>query len=360
MAGPTSARVNFVMPVQINLPVGGYKVVYRYANGLVERGHKVTVVLPKSLEPRTGVVGEVKNLVWPRIHLMRNPGGITWFPLDPRVKVIFCSDLREKWLPEADFSVATFWRTAPIVNGYSPRMGKKLYLIQHFETFAGTPEDVTATWKLPLDKIVIARWLAAFAESLGENYTYIPNGIDFDEFGIDVPIEGRQKRVGMLFHSDVMKGAWDGINALEVAKERHPDMTAVLYGVQERPWMLPTWIQYVQKATSPQLREIYNSCSIFLHPSWTEGCPAPPAEAMACGACVVAAANDGVLDYLTPGVTGVTARPKQWQELAERLSDVLGDDSLRTAVAHAGSESIRQYTWKRAVDSFEQLLLSKG
>jgi glycosyltransferase involved in cell wall biosynthesis len=349
-------RVNFLLPFPINFPVGGYKVVYRYANGLVDRGHTVRVVLPKSMDPRTGVVGEIKNRLWPKLHVLRNPGGITWFPLDPRVELLYRSDLREKWLPEADFSVATFWRTAPILNAYSARMGKKLYLIQHFETFAGSLEEVGATWKLPLHKIVIAKWLEALAGSMGQSCTYIPNGIDFDEFGIDAPIEARPRRVAMLFHSDAIKGAWDGINALELVKERYPDLSVVLFGVQTRPGLIPPWMEYVSNAPSAQVRAIYNSCSVFLHPSWSEGCPAPPAEAMACGAAVVAAANDGVLDYLKPGVNGVTARPKYWLELADRLTEVLGDEPRRIAIAYAGNRSIQEYTWTRAVDSFEKLL----
>jgi glycosyltransferase involved in cell wall biosynthesis len=356
--GERKFRVNFLLPFPSPVPTGGYKVVFQYANHLVERGHDIRVVLPKGLDPRTGAVGELKNLLWSRVHQMRHPVAVTWFKLDPRIKVLRCSDLREKWLPEADFSVATLWRTAPIVSGYSPRMGKKLYLIQHFESFAGSAEDVTATWKLPLEKIVIAKWLAEFAKSLGEKYTYIPNGLDFGEYGIDTPIGERKPRVGMLFHTDVIKGGWDGVNALDVAKQRIPELTAVFFGVQERPWMLPSWIEYVQMATSSQLREIYNSCSVFLHPSWSEGLPAPPAEAMACGAAVVAAANDGVLDYISAGVNGLTARPRYWPELADVLIEALTNEELRVKLAHAGNESIQQYTWKRAADSFEDLLVN--
>jgi glycosyltransferase involved in cell wall biosynthesis len=340
MAG-TSLRVNFLLPVQTNLPVGGYKVVYRYANGLAEKGHRARVVLPKSMQARTGVAGEVK----------------TWFPLDPRVEVVFTSDLREKWLPEADFSVATFWQTAPIVNAYSPRMGKKLYLLQHLETFAGPPADVIGTWKLPLQKIVIAKWLEEFAGSLGETCVRIPNGIDFDEFAIDTPIEQRPKRVAMLYHADVVKGVWDGIHALEVVRQKHPDLSVVFFGVPERPWLLPDWIEYIQNASSSQVRQINNSCRIFLHPSWSEGCPAPPAEAMACGAAIVAAANPGVMDYLVDGENAVTAKPTYWLELADKISNLFDNEEKRIQIAKRGSESIREYTWPRAVDAFEKVLL---
>jgi len=352
-----SLRVNFLLPYEMNLPVGGYKVVYQYSNELVARGHDIRVILPKNLEPRTDVSGEIKNLIWPRVHKLRNPKGITWFPLDPRVQIVLAADLREKWLPEADFSIATFWKTAPFAHGYSERMGKKVYLIQHLETWAGPEADVVNTWKLPLKKIVIAKWLASFADSLGEKCTYIPNGIDFNEYGVDVPIDKRSRRIAMMYNPDFIKGAWDGINALELIHEKYPDVTVVLFGVAARPFMLPLWIQYVQNATAPQLREIYNSCSIFAHPSWTEGWPLPPAEAMTCGAAIVAAANGGVMDYLTADETALTSRPKYWLEFADRIAEFLDDDEKRIRFATKGSQTIRGYTYKRATDSLENLLL---
>lgn len=351
-------RVIFVLPSESNVPIGGYKVVYEYANALVARGHEAAVVLPKLMHARTGPVGEVRNRLWPHLHRHRNPGVVTWFKLDPRVQIVLCADLREKWLPSADFVFATSWRTAPLVAGYSGRLGRKMYLIQQLETFDGTYEEVITTWKLPLHKIVIAKWLRDLAESLREPSSYIPNGINFEEYSLDRPIQGRKPRVAALYHSDYVKACWDGINALELAKEQFPELSAVYFGVRAPREALPSWIEYVRAPLAPQLRQIYNEASIFLHPSWSEGWPLPPAEAMACGAAVVAAANPGVMDYLIPGKTALTARPKYWTELADALIGLLDDDQRRIDVAEAGHADIQQYTWDRATTSFIEALKS--
>jgi len=155
----------------------------------------------------------------------------------------------------------------------------------------------------------------------------------------------------MLYHDGYVKASWDGINAMELAKERAPDLTAVLFGLPARPNGLPSWIEYVQNASASQLREIYNQASIFVHPSWAEGWPMPPAEAMACGAAVVAASNPGIMDYLKPGITGLTCRPKYWTELADAIVNLLTDEPRRVAIAKAGNEDIQQYTWGSAVAS---------
>ena len=78
----------------------------------------------------------------------------------------------------------------------------------------------------------------------------------------------------------------------------------------------------------------------------------PPAEAMACGAAVIAAANPGIMDYLKPNVTGLTSRPKYWTELADNLIALLSDEPRRIEIANAGNADIAQYTWERATNSF--------
>ena len=356
MANSTSYRITFILPHVTNLPIGGYKVVYEFSNELVKRGHRVCIVLPKLMAPESGAISEFKSALRPLKHKLRPLKLVTWFELDPRIEVVYSADLREKWMAPSDFVVATSWRTAAWVAGYSSRMGKKMYLVQHLEVFGGPYDDVVATWKLPLHKMVIAKWLADFATSLGETSSTIRLGVDFDHFGLDKPMANRARQATMLYHDNYIKGCWDGIHALELAKEQMPDLKVVLFGTPARPGELPRWMEYVQNASPSQLREIYNASSVLVHPSWAEGWPMPPAEAMTCGAAVVAAANPGIMDYLKPGVTGLTCRPTYWTELAALITDVLSDEPKRLALAEAGHKDILQYTWDHATDVFLKVL----
>lgn len=53
------------------------------------------------------------------------------------------------------------------------------------------------------------------AKSLGEEAAYIPNGLDGDEFKMDIEPEGRdQKHIRMLYHDAEWKGSADGLKAL--------------------------------------------------------------------------------------------------------------------------------------------------
>src|SRR5215210_4529234 len=188
-------RVTFVLPGYPLHPVGGFRVVYEYANRLAARGHAVTVVHPCDVEPARTLRQRVHRLRWPLLR-RRARGDVPWFPLDPRVRRLAPWRVEPAALPDGDAVVATSWPTAPLVAALPPRTGRGYYLIQHHETWQGDAAAVDATWRLPLHKIVIARWLRDLAQAMGEGdrTTYVPNGMDTELFRITVPPEARPPR----------------------------------------------------------------------------------------------------------------------------------------------------------------------
>ncbi len=348
-------RITFVMPHATNVPIGGYKAVYEFSNGLVERGHEVSVILPWVMDPVPGIASAIKANIRPIMYRFRPPMKVTWFHVDPRVTLKIVSDLRQRWVPEADFVVATSWATAPFVSRYPARCGKKLYLLQHLETFGGPHDEVVATWKLPLQKLTIASWLSDFAKSLGESSIPVRVGVDLDEYGLDVPIAGRGNIVSMLYGDTAVKAGSDGLKALGLVKRKVPDLKVRLFGNSEPP-SLPDWMTYERSVPSNRLRQIYNESSVFVHPSTAEGWPAPPAEAMACGAAVAACANPGVMDYAKPGITAITSKPGDWAELADSITTLLTDLNLRRTIAEAALEDVQQYSWKHAQSRFAEVI----
>lgn len=353
-------RITFILPLYLNYPVGGFKVVYEYANCLQERGHQVTLVHPRQAEPAKSVIEQAKSHLWPlRMH-WRDGTLVPWFSLRPGIRVQLVTDLREKNIPRADAVIATGYNTAFWVDHYAAEKGRKFYLIQHYETWDGNEAEVNRTWKLSLHKIVIAKWLWQIAQGFGETgrTSYIPNGIDFTQFRVTTPLPNRPLRVGMLAHPFAWKGTSDGIAALVEAKKCLPELQAILFGTHPRPTIAPDWIEYKQRPNPAELLELYNSCAVFLHPSWAEGWPLPPAEAMACGCALVAAANPGVQDYSENGITALLAEIKNPLALAECLTAVLTDPALCQRLAETGRAKIAEYTWERAANALEELLLS--
>lgn len=352
-------RITFVLPLYLKHPAGGFKVVYEYANRLQARGHQVTLVHPREVEPQTRWAEQFKEQLWPYRVKLRDRRLVPWFKLHEEIHVKLVTDLREQFIPPGDAIVATAYNTAPWVASYAADKGRKFYLIQHYETWDGAQAEVERTWRLPLHKIVIAKWLRQLAQNFGEaaRVTYIPNGLDFTHFKITTRLATRPLRVGMLAHPEfAWKGTADGLAALELARQQVPELQVILFGTHPRPADLPAWIEYLQKPNAEQLLALYNSCAVFLHPSWAEGWPLPPAEALACGCALVAAANPGVLDYAEDGVTALTAPIQQPAALAQALLAVLKNADLRLRLAEAGHAQIQQYTWERATLAFEAAL----
>jgi len=353
-------KIAFVLPGTGTIPVGGVKVVYEYANHLARKGHQITVVHPARGSSRdASLLDYLKTGIrCLQFSLRKDFRPDSWFQLDPTVKLVWVPNLSSRWISKGDAVIATAWRTAEWVSDYPADRGRRYYLIQHLETWDGSEERVYATWKAPLKKIVIAKWLLDIAKGLGEEAVYIPNGLSADEFQIDIPPDQRDpRRIMMLYHHADWKGSADGIGALLRVREIDPEIKVTLFGVPSRPASLPQWFEYHQQPERSVLRALYNQAAIFLAPSWTEGWPLPPAEAMMCGAAVIATDIGGHREYCLADQTAVLTPPKDPNAMAENLVAVLRDQGRRIRLASAGNEYIQQFTWSRAAGAFEATLI---
>ncbi|MFN6201602.1 MAG: glycosyltransferase family 4 protein [Acidobacteriota bacterium] len=353
-------RITFVLPMFLESPAGGFKVVYEYANRLQRRGHEVTIIHPRHIESPSGLIDQLKRPLWRwRLRWRHRHEPVPWFKLDARVKVRLVSDRRERAIPHGDAIIATAFQTAGPVAGYRAEKGRGFYLIQSYEDWMGNEDEVRATWRLPLQKIVVSRWLERMATRLGvaESTTLIPLGLDFGLFRINRPPgDQRRPRVGMLAHPLPIKGTADGLAALTAVRRDLPEIEAVLFGTEPRPADLPDWIEYHQRPDPTALVEIYNSCRIFLHPSRLEGWGLPAAEAMACGCALVAAHNEGVDEFAVDGQNALLAPVEAPSILAHQLRRLLTDHVLCEELARRGASDIQRFDWERSTGQMEALL----
>jgi glycosyltransferase involved in cell wall biosynthesis len=351
--------VAFLLPGGGLYPVGGFKVVYEYANALADRGWRVSVVHPFAVD-----MGQIhaasllersrRWLGYQRRKLTGNYRPDRWFKVDPTIKLLCTETPDARFLPQADVWVATAWQTAQWVATYR---SAGVYLIQHLETWCGPEAEVMATWKLPLRKVVISNWLRDVAHRLDEPSSYIPNGLNFGAFAMDIAPEERDPHaVAMLCHRSDWKGSTNGLKALETVRGRIPDLKVQMFGLWPCPPDLPRWIEYHENPPQSKLREIYNRAAIFLSPSWAEGWPLPPAEALQCGAALAATDIGGHREYAVHGETALLSPPKDPEALATNVLRLLQDQPLRLRLARQGHQHIQQFTWDRAVTSFESVL----
>lgn len=355
-------RINFLLPGYSDFPIGGYRVVYEYADALAARGHNVGVLFPEYItSPRelNTRFHRVKRGLWrARMRIIRRPL-VSWHRFDRRVRLALVPDLSDHGVPDADVVVATAWNTAVAAARLSQRKGAKYYLVQHYELMHGAKEEVDATWRHPMRKIVISRWLEQIGRELGaSNMRYIPNGIDFDHFRLLTPPRKRPMHIATLNHSQPFKGVSDALAALEMYHERYPRVPVTMFGVPHRGYDIPDWVRYVHNPDQDSLvRDVYNQATVYLGASLSEGFGLPAAEAMACGCAFVGTDIGGFREFATHEKTALLCPPGDRELMCENLVRLTQDVALRFRIQHEGTEHIRQFTWERAANALESYFL---
>ncbi|MHB8289370.1 MAG: glycosyltransferase family 4 protein [Acidimicrobiales bacterium] len=97
------------------------------------------------------------------------------------------------------------------------------------------------------------------------------------------------------------------------------------------------------------LQALYSRSELFVYPSLYEGFGLPPLEAMAVGTPVVASDIPALRETLAGAARLVD--PNDPSCIANEISAVLDDPSLRNALVDAGTERASKYTWQRTTDA---------
>lgn len=157
------------------------------------------------------------------------------------------------------------------------------------------------------------------------------------------------------------------IDAFAMIADAFPDWKLVIVGRGAEESRLKEKIALLPKSVSGRIElagvsddvpSWLRQAHIFCFPSWWEGFPNSLAEAMAHGLPSVGFSQcDGVRDLIRDGVTGFLADGlKDPQSLAEKLSVLMADSSLRQDMGRAALEESRRFEPKTIFDEWEILL----
>ncbi len=344
-------KINIVFANHSKYINGGYKVIYEYSNYLAKKGHDVCIyfMLQKSIRKFN-----VPKFLVPAFCYFLSHYYPRWFDLEKNIHRKGISNSTA--IRDADVSIATAVETAELVSHLGKEKGKKVYFIQDFETWAGSPEFVESTYKLGMHNITISNWLSKIVEeNSGIKPICIKDGIDSAIFNCT---NKRDRGKSLVFHyrSLPYKGADIAIKVIERLKKKFPSM--IVYVVSNEDIShLPDWFVKKQKIKSNEVSEINNVVTVFLCTSRNEGYGLPGLEAMACGCALVSTAYQGVLEYAVDGKNALLAPVDDVDRLVENVTKLFEDDELRERIVHEGLKTAEDLTVINAGKEFEKALI---
>jgi glycosyltransferase involved in cell wall biosynthesis len=361
---------------------GGYKVIFELANGLVDRGHKVTITAlggDHSWFPLKASVNYVKppwliRVLNPLLKLLlkRPARYYEILTLTQKLKLGFEPDLIKALsenTPDCDINIATWFPTAFSVH--RSNKGTPIYFCQDFEELAQErgpyfTQMFHESLYLPLEIITISGWLRDWIK---ENYhkeaVVMADGIDHEIYypRENILKEIKGPKIMGIFRGLTYKGDYDLIKALNIVAERIPDISLIAIGKPEvlkkvfNESEIKFDYQEFSWVSDNKLAHLYSSADLFAFPSHIEGFGLPPLEAMACNTPVVTADCRGVRDYVQDGENAFLVPPKNPESLADAIIKVLSNNGLQEKFKKNGLETAQEFTWKRAVDVFENALI---
>lgn len=350
-------RIQFVL--ESLALTGGVRVVFEHAVRLRARGHQVRLLVPPSRAPW----GTFTSAAWKRYLYERWRGGVAdglrEYQLEDVVST-FDPTVPAQW-PAADASFATAWPTAEWLLAAPPHVGRRLYLVQQYEAWTDDLRDrVDATWRAPLEKVVIAGWLQRLAvERFGSTAQRIPNGVDATRFQLrDGANDVGPATVGMLYDIAPWKGVADGVEALMRVQREDASVRFLLFGRNRLRHTLPRNTRYVREPRQRDLPGLYRQMDVFVNSSHSEGFSLVTLEAMASGCALVATAVGEVPEMGCVGKDYRMVPPHDPAALAAAILALVRDRRELASVAEHGHRLASTYTWERATQALEGILLA--
>ncbi len=193
-----------------------------------------------------------------------------------------------------------------------------------------------------------------------DRFIVVPGAVDTNRF-----FPADEGRVGaaaeparLLYHGrvDRRKGALDFLDALALLRERGVPFHGIVSGIgpdvepcrelAAKHNLGPDIVSFTGYADYDAVPSLYREADVFVSPTYMEGFSNTILEAMASGLPNVSCFAVGVNDCLRNEENGLLTQPGDVPALAESLTRIITDATLRRRIAQAGLEECRRvYSW---------------
>lgn len=349
-------KINFILPFKLRRPAGGFRVMYEYANRLAHVGYQVHLTFPIRTQYMKYRFPYFIRYILSKIEGFKRD---IWFEFDPDITMSYVPEVKDKYVIDADVVIATWWATVLEMGNLSLTKGRKINLIQGFENWEGHENLLYSSYNMNNTvNIVVASYLKKIVEQHTQNRVeLIENGIDNNIYYLKKHIESRQvATVAMMYSPQEIKGSKYGLEALLLVKERIPELKVDLFGISPSPESLPDWIKYSRDPDD--LCALYNSNSIFISNSFTEGFGLVSVESMLCGCALICTDIEGHKEYAFDGETALLAEPGNPDQMANCICKLINDNDSRILLARRGYDYVQRFNWHNALEKMEKVVKS--
>lgn len=344
-------KINFIIP--FTGLTGGLRVVFLYSNYLIEQGHDVICYVPmKSYKFNYSKLKTIKASIG---NTFKRGSRVEWFECNFKIKLV--PVIRDRFIRKADISIATAWPTAMDVYKLSKERGEKVYFIQDYEIWSGKKVDVDKSYRLPINRVVITKWLHnILKERFNADSEIIFNGLDSREFICGEKTTKVKKTILMLYNESPNKGTKEGINILKKIYNKY-DTRVILFGYKKGS-DIPKEFEFYTNPSREFLIKLYQESDIYVFPSKNESWGLPVMEAMA-NKCAVVGNNIGCLAEIgIDNENALIVDNLDYDLMLSKIELLIENESELKRIQNNGYVLAKKFEWSKSFKLFEEYLFN--
>ncbi len=333
--------MKFTFPILTLCKGGAQRMLAEITNGLVERGHDVTILMP--------------------------PQGDVEFDLKAVIIRTSSSSIKEEDYPHSDVIISNYYTIVPEAEKASKKgKGVHIRLSLCYEPVFLPDNHITfPTYHVTSKLMVLSNWQQNLIQLIhGIRGEIVPVGVSssFKNLHIrkpDDPLEIsaviRKPEGGFSWHREQIFL----INHLRIVKERYPHIQMNLFCTPAELASSPELqhlknngqFRFYTPADDIELCYHYNQADIFVNSSTYDSASLPGLEAMKCGAALVTTYAGGNSDYCKHEETCLLSYRYE-SNLSNDITRLIKDSKLRCLLASRGEKEALNWTWDRSLQAF--------
>jgi len=152
------------------------------------------------------------------------------------------------------------------------------------------------------------------------------------------------------------------IHAMKIVNEKF-DASLIIAGegkekkeLEELTKKINIKAKFIGKVKHDDMLKLYQKASIVCVPSLADNSPMTIYEAMSCGTPVIASNVCGIPDLINDGIDGFLAKPKNSEEIAEKIMVLLGDEKLRKKIGeNARNKTEKEFSKEKHINKILEI-----